>query len=342
MKKIVTFGEVMLRLKPEGTNRFFQTHLLEATFGGGEANVAVSLARFGADVSYVTALPKNEIARACIAELRKHGVKTDDIIHTNGRMGIYFLEAGANQRGSNVIYDRAGSSIAIAKEDDFDWNAIFKDKGWFHITGITPAISQSAADISIRAVKAARENGLIVSCDLNYRKNLWKYGKSSVEVMTELVKYVDVCIANEEDCQKSLGISVDVDVKKGELETDQYMKLTQKVLDVNPDMKLIAITLRESKSADHNDWSACLNDRDGFYLSRKYSITDIVDRVGGGDAFSAGLIYGLENYQSRQDSLEFAVSASCLKHSISGDFNLISLDEVTKLMEGDASGRVQR
>ena len=342
MKKIVTFGEVMLRLKPESTNRFFQTHLLEATFGGGEANVAVSLSRFGADVSYVTALPKNDISKACVGELRKQGVKTDDIIYSNGRMGIYFLEAGANQRGSNVIYDRDGSSIAISKKGDFDWKNIFKNKGWFHITGITPAISQSAAELSIEAVKAARENGLIVSCDLNYRKNLWKYGKSAVEVMSELVKYVDVCIANEEDCQKTLGISVEVDVEKGELETEQYMELTKKVLDSYPQMKLIAITLRESKSADHNDWSACLNDRSEFYLSRKYSITDIVDRVGGGDAFSAGLIYGLENYDNKKDALEFAVAASCLKHSISGDFNLVSLDEVTKLMAGDASGRVQR
>jgi 2-dehydro-3-deoxygluconokinase len=342
LKRVITFGEIMLRLKPEGFNRFFQTPLLEATFGGGEANVAVSLAKFGIDTAFVTALPQNEIGDACIGELRRFGVDTSLIRQTSGRMGIYFLETGANQRGSSVIYDRTDSAIVLSAPGDFDWKKIFSSADWFHITGITPAISRSAAELSIQAVKAAKENGLTVSCDLNYRKNLWKYGKRADEVMTELVKYVDIGIANEEDCQKSLGISADADIEKGELDTKAYEKLTEKVLSTYPEMKVIAITLRESKSADHNDWSACLNDRSGFYLSRKYSITDIVDRVGGGDSFSAGLIYGLNNYEDVCDALEFAVAASCLKHSINGDFNLASLSEVKKLMGGDASGRVQR
>jgi len=342
MKRVITFGEIMLRLKPEGFNRFFQTPLLEATFGGGEANVAVSLAKFGIDTAFVTALPQNDIGDACIGELRRFGVDTSLIRRTGGRMGIYFLEAGADQRGSNVIYDRADSAIALSMPGDFDWEKIYSSADWFHITGITPAISLSAAELSLEAVRAAKENGLTVSCDLNYRKNLWKYGKRADEVMRELVKYVDIGIANEEDCQKSLGISMDADVEKGELDTDAYKKLTEKVLAEYPDMKVMAITLRESKSADHNDWSACLDDRSGFYLSRKYNITDIVDRVGGGDSFSAGLIYGLNNYKDVSDALEFAVAASCLKHSINGDFNLASLSEVKKLMGGDASGRVQR
>lgn len=340
--KVITFGEIMLRLKPAGHERFFQTPFLEATFGGGEANVAVSLSKFEIDTSFVTLLPNNDIGKSCIGELIKHGVDTSNIYFKDGRMGIYFLEAGANQRGSNVIYDRADSVISKAKTDDIDWIKVFKGADWLHITGITPAISQNAAELSLEAVKTAKKLGVMVSCDFNYRKNLWKYGKSAIDVMPEIVKYVDIGIANEEDCQKSLGISLDVDVEKGELDKEAYRKLTEKVLVDYPDMKSIAITLRESMSADHNDWSACLNDRKNFFLSRKYSITDIVDRVGGGDSFSAGLIYGLNNYKDKKDALEFAVAASCLKHSISGDFNLVSLGEVKKLMSGDASGRVQR
>lgn len=340
--RIVTFGEIMLRLKPPGFERFFQTPLMEATFGGGEANVAVSLANFGMDTSYVTVLPSNDIANSCIAELRKFNVDTSFIKRGNGRMGIYFLENGANQRPSKVVYDRAGSSVALAKPGDIDWKNVFDGATWFHITGITPAISASAAEMSIESAKAAQELGLTVSCDLNFRANLWKYGKKAPEVMTELVKHIDIGIANEEDCQKSLGIKVDVEVEKGHLETEQYKALSQKVLDTFPNMKLIAITLRESKSADQNGWSACLNDGKDFYLSRKYEITDIVDRVGGGDAFAAGLIFGLLNYTTRDKALEFAVAASCLKHSIGGDFNRVSVDEVEKLMGGDASGRVQR
>ena len=341
-QKYITFGEIMLRLKSPNFERFFQSPVLEATFGGGEANVAVSLANFGLDAAYVTILPSNDIGNACISEVRKFGVDTSMIARGPGRMGIYFLENGANQRPSKVVYDRANSSIANAKPGDLDWKKIFAGASWFHITGITPAISASAAELSMESVKAAREMGLTVSCDFNYRANLWKYGKTAVEVMSELVKYVDIGIANEEDCQKSLGIKVDVKVEEGELNVDQYKKLANKVLETYPQMKMIAITLRESKSADHNGWSACLSDRNEFLLSRKYDITDIVDRVGGGDSFSGGLIYGLNKYEGKLDALNFAVAASCLKHSISGDFNRVSVQEVEKLMGGDASGRVQR
>lgn len=342
MSRVVTFGEIMLRLKPVGFERFLQSPLFEATFGGGEANVAVSLANFGMNTAFMTVLPSNEIGDACLAEIRKFGVDTSCVVKGKGRMGIYFLEAGANQRPSKVVYDRAGSSISEAAPGDVNWDKVFDGATWFHITGITPAIGESAAALSLEAVKTARYKGMTVSCDLNYRKNLWKYGKSAPEVMKELVGYVDIAVANEEDCQKSLGISVDIDVVKGELDAEQYRKLAERVLSGYPHMKAIAITLRESVSADHNLWSACLHDRNEFYLSRKYDISDIVDRVGGGDSFAAGLIYGLNRYDSRRDALEFAVAASYLKHSISGDFNRVSAEEVEKLMKGDASGRVQR
>ncbi len=341
-QKVITFGEIMLRLKPPAFERFFQSPVFEATFGGGEANVAVSLANYNMPVSYVTLLPENDIGNACISELRRFGVDTSMIKTGSGRMGIYYLETGANQRPSKVVYDREYSSIALGKPGDLDWENIFNSAAWFHITGITPAISSSAADLSLEAVKAAKKMGLTVSCDFNYRKNLWKYGKTAVEVMSELVKYVDVGIANEEDCQKSLGIKVDVAVEKGELDTDTYELLARKVLEKYPQMKLIAITLRESKSADQNGWSACACDGKKFYLSRKYEISDIVDRVGGGDSFSAGMIYGLNNYENTEDALNFAAAASCLKHSISGDFNRVTVSEVEKIMSGDASGRVQR
>lgn len=341
-QRVVCFGEIMLRLKPPGFERFFQSPMLEATFGGGEANVAVSLANFGMETAYATALPANDIGHACLAELRKFGIDVSSIIRAPGRMGIYFLENGANQRPSKVVYDRAGSSIALAKPGDFDWGKIFAGAGWFHITGITPAISASAAELSLEAVAAAKRAGLTVSCDFNYRANLWKYGKTAVEIMTELVKQVDIGIANEEDCQKSLGIKVDVAVEKGKLEAAVYEKLAGKVLETSPNLRLMAITLRESRSADANGWSACLHDREKFILSRKYEITDIIDRVGGGDAFSAGLIYGLQKYQTHEEALNFAVAASCLKHSVAGDFNRVSVAEVEKLMGGDASGRVQR
>lgn len=340
--RVVTFGEVMLRLKSPGLERFFQSPLLEATFGGGEANVAVSLANFGMDVAFCTALPKNIIGNACENELKKWGIDTSLIIRNDGRMGIYFLENGTNQRPSIVVYDRNYSAISLAKPGDIDWENAFKDAGWFHITGITPALSKNAMELSFEAVKKAREKGVIVSCDFNHRKKLWKYGKEATDVMPELVKFADYGIANEEDCQKSLGIKVDVKVECGLLDIEQYKVLTTKVLDTFPNLKAIAITLRESISADINGWSACMNDREKFYLSKKYEIKDIVDRVGGGDAFAAGLIYGLNSYDDKQQALEFAVAASCLKHSISGDFNRVSISEAEKLMGGEASGRVQR
>lgn len=341
-KRVVTFGEIMLRLKSPGFERLFQSPVLEATFGGGEANVAISLANYGMDAAFVTSLPDNAIGDACIGELRKSGVDTSLIRRGEGRMGAYYLEAGANQRPSNVIYDRSDSAIALSKPGDFDWDKVFEGADWFHITGITPAISASAAELSMEAVKAAKSRGITVSCDFNYRKKLWKYGKQAVEVMTRLVRNVDIGVANEEDCQRSLGITADVRVEEGKLDVDKYRELTKKVTQVFPGMKAIAITLRESINASHNRWSACLYDRDGFYLSSKYDITHIVDRVGGGDSFAAGLIYGWNRYDSPQDALEFAAAASCLKHSISGDVNRVSVAEVEKLMAGDASGRVQR
>jgi 2-dehydro-3-deoxygluconokinase len=269
-------------------------------------------------------------------------VDTSKIVRGKGRMGIYFLEAGANQRPSKVVYDREASSIAQAKPGDIDWDQAFAGAGWFHVTGITPAISQGAADLSLEAARKARALGLTVSCDLNFRKNLWKYGKSAPEVMRELFKFVDVGIANEEDCQKSLGIQADVDVNSGKLEASKYSKLAEKVLQEYPNLKIMAITLRESKSASHNGWSACLHDRKDFITSRHYDITHIVDRVGGGDSFAGGLIYGLEQLPNHHEALEFAVAASCLKHSVPGDFNRFSVDEVKALLKGGGSGRVQR
>jgi len=342
MREFLSFGEIMLRLKSPDHERLFQSPALEATFGGGEANVAVSLANFGLDAGFVSVLPGNDIGEAALRELRRFGVDTSHVRRAGSRVGIYFLETGSNQRPSKVVYDRAHSAIAEARPGDFDWAAVFAGAKWFHITGITPALSQGAADLSIEACRAAKAAGLTVSCDFNYRGKLWKYGKSAPEVMTELVRHVDVGIANEEDCQKSLGIEVDVAVESGELDTKKYEALTAKVLDTFPDMTAIAVTLRESHSADRNGWSACLRDRDGFRLSLRYEITDIVDRVGGGDSFASGLIYGLDAYDDRQQSLEFAVAASCLKHTIQGDFNRVSVAEVEHLMGGDASGRVQR
>ncbi len=342
MADYLTFGEIMLRLKSPGHDRLFQSPQLEATFGGGEANVAVALANFGLDAGFVTALPGNDIGNAAIRALRSFGVDVGQIRRSGDRVGIYYLEAGANQRPSKVVYDRAGSAIATAKPGTFDWQSIFSEARWFHITGITPALSATAAALSLEAVKAAKANDVTVSCDYNYRGKLWKYGKSAPDVMTELVRFVDVGIANEEDCQKSLGVSVDVDVESGVLDTDKYEALSKKMMDLFPNLSTMAITLRESHSADRNGWSACLRDADGFRLSSRYEITDIVDRVGGGDSFASGLIYGLNTYEDRQQALEFAVAASCLKHSISGDFNLVSVADVQNLMGGDTSGRVQR
>jgi 2-dehydro-3-deoxygluconokinase len=339
---VVTFGEIMLRLAPPGFERFLQSPQFVATFGGGEANVAVSLASFGVPARFVTVLPSNPIGDACVAELRGFGVDTSQIARGQGRMGIYFLEAGANQRPSKVVYDRAGSAISQAQPGDIDWDAAFQDAGWFHVTGITPAISQGAADLALEAAAKARARGLTVSCDLNYRKNLWKYGKTAPEVMRELMKLVDIAIANEEDCQMALGIQAGVDVHSGQLDVSQYATLAGKALAEFPNLKRIAITLRESKSASHNGWSACLHDGENFLVSRHYEITHIVDRVGGGDSFAGGLIYGLLNLAGPREALEFAVAASCLKHSIMGDFNRCSAEEVKQLLKSGGSGRVQR
>ncbi|MBP3453056.1 MAG: sugar kinase [Clostridia bacterium] len=344
MAKVVTFGEIMLRLKSPAYERFFQSPALEATFGGGEANVSVSLANYGMDTSFVTVLPKNDIAEACIRELRGFGVDTTKIVRGGNRVGIYYLETGAVQRPSKVIYDRAGSSIAEAKPGDIDWDKTLEGATWFHFTGITPAISQGAADLCLEALKACKDRGIHVSCDLNYRKNLWKYGKRADEVMTELVKYVDTVIANEEDFQKALCLKAEsqADVEEGELNIDNYKAIASLAMETYPNIKRVAITLRESKSANHNDWRACLYNGKDFFLSRKYSITDIVDRVGGGDSFGGGLIYGLNNYDNEQDALEYAVAASCLKHTIIGDYNRVSVAEVESLMKGSGNGRVQR
>jgi 2-dehydro-3-deoxygluconokinase len=340
--KFMTFGEIMLRLKAPGQECFFQSPMLEATFGGGEANVAVSLANYGQDAAFLSVLPDNAIGDECVKELRRFGVDTSRILRGEGRMGIYYLESGANQRPSKVVYDRAWSSIAQAKPGSIDWDKALAGVDWFHITGITPAISETAMELSLESVKEAKKRNITVSCDLNYRKNLWKYGKRAAEVMRELANYVDVAIANEEDVQKSLEITTDVVVESGELDREKYRDLGNKVLAAYPNMKMIAITLRESHSADWNGWAACLNDGKNFYVSRKYEIRDIVDRVGGGDSFAGGLLYGLNAYEDKQQALEFAVAASCLKHSILGDFNRVGVSDVEKLMGGDGTGRVQR
>ena len=345
--RVVTFGEIMLRLKSPGHERLLQSAMLEATFGGGEANVAESLANYGIDVAYVTTLPRNSIADACIKFLKGLGVDTSLIVRGGDRMGVYYVEAGTNQRASLVIYDRAGSSISTVDNKAFDWDSIFSGATWFHITGITPAISQNAADVTLNAVSIAKKKGLTISCDYNYRKNLWKYGKNAAEVMSELVEYVDVGIANEEDCQLALGITVDEitwesDIQKGTLNIDKYRALCEAVLDRFPNLKMQAITLRHSYSADHNGWSGCFHDRQEFYIGPHYEINDIVDRVGSGDAFSGGLIYGLVSGMDHLSALHFAVAASCLKHTIPGDTNRVTIDEVMRLLQGDASGRVQR
>jgi len=343
MKKYITFGEIMLRLKTPGYEKFFQSPLLEATFGGGEANVAVGLARLGLEVAYISVIPDNLIGNACIKELKKHNVDTSFILRKGDRLGIYFLETGANQRPSKVVYDRSHSAIAETEPGEINWDRIFEEASWFHISGITPAISLSAAKLSLEAVKKAREKKVTISCDLNFRKKLWKYGKSAPEIMGELIKYVDIVIGNEEDCQKSLGIKIEnIDIESGNLQAKKYEELTNKILENYPNIKKISITLRESHSANYNGWSAILNNRKEFFVSKKYEIHHIVDRVGAGDTFSAGLIYGLNQLKDDRETLEFAVAASCLMHSIPGDLPLISVEEVKNLAKGTGSGRVQR
>ena len=342
MNTIVTLGEIMLRLKSPANERFFQSPTLEATFGGGESNVASGLSRLGKKTAFVSAIPNNPIGDGAISAIRSNGVDTSRIIRQGDRLGVYYLETGANQRASNVVYDRAGSSISQTSPDDFDWDLVFKDAKWFHITGITPAISEKGSQLSLKAVQEAKKRDITVSCDLNYRKKLWKYGQTAQQVMNELVKYIDVAIANEEDCQKCLGIESEADVSKAELGLDRYKDISDRVLKQFPDLKKIAITMRESHSADHNSWSAVLNNRNEFLVSQKYEIKNIIDRVGGGDSFAAGLIFGLTTYESDEEALRFAVATSCLKHSIPGDVALVSEAEVLNLLKGDGSGRVQR
>ncbi len=342
--KIVTFGEIMLRLAPPGFLRFTQTRSFEAVYGGGEANVAVSLANFGEDVEYITRLPKNELGDACLMSLRASGIRTDHIVHGGDRIGIYFLETGAAQRASKVIYDRANSSFATIQTGMIDWKRVFEGADWFHWTGITPAISQGAADACREAIQVAGEMGITVSTDLNYRAKLWKWGKLAGEVMAELVSMCDIALGNEEDAEKIFGIKAPgADVTAGKVEVEQYRFVCEELAKKFPSLKTISITLRGSLSASHNTWSGVLWQNGDLYTAPTYNIIPIVDRVGGGDAFMGGLIYGLRKYKNDlQRALNFATAAACLKHSILGDFNAVSLSEVEALLAGDASGRVSR
>ena len=338
--KVVCFGEIMLRLAPEGYYRFVQAEKFGATFGGGEANVSVSLANYGMDAQYVTKIPNNDIGQACINSLRKFGVDTHNIVRGGERLGIYYLEKGASQRPSKVIYDRAYSAIAMAQKSDFDWAKILEGATWFHFTGITPALSDNCAEICLDAVKSAKQMVITVSCDLNYRKKLWSKEKAK-QVMTSLAPYIDVCIANEEDASDVFGIKAEnTDITGGKLSHDGYKSVAKQLVDTFG-FKKVAITLRGSISANDNNWAAMLYDGNDYYLSKNYLI-HIVDRVGGGDSFGGGLIYALSNNFAPQDAIEFAVAASCLKHTIEGDYNMVSVDEVLKLAQGDGSGRVQR
>ena len=339
-KRIVTFGEIMLRLAPEGYYRFVQADSFGATYGGGEANVAVSLANFGFDATFVTKLPDHEIGQAAVNSLRRYGVDTSRIARGGERVGIYFLEKGASQRPSKVIYDRAGSAIATAQPSDFNWREIFSDADWFHFTGITPALNDTVAQICLEACKTAKEMGLTVSCDLNYRKKLWSREKAG-QVMEQLCRYVDVCIANEEDAADVFAIqAANTDVNTGNVNHEGYRDVARQLTE-RFGFQMTAITLRESLSASDNIWSAMLYDGKDYYFSKKYNV-HIVDRVGGGDSFGGGLICAcLEGYEP-QAAIDFAAAASCLKHSVEGDFNMVSKEEVLKLAEGDGSGRVQR
>jgi len=342
MKTIATFGEIMLRLSPPGNEKLFQSPHLSARFGGGEANVAVSLALLGHRVRYISIVPDQPIGEAAMAELRKWGVETEYVLRQGKRLGIYFAETGANQRPGQVIYDREHSALAEAGPGAIDWESAFLGVDWFHVTGITPALSASAAELTIEAVRMARHKGLKVSLDLNYRGKLWKYGQAAPEVMGRVVAFADVALGNEEDFQKSLGIESDADVESGSLRLSSYEKLTALVLERFPSLELVAVTIRESRSADRNVWSAVLRDKKEFIPAPRYEITDIVDRIGGGDAFAAGLIHGLDLFGEEEKALSFAVAASCLKHSLPGDFNLARESEVLALMRGEASGRIKR
>lgn len=341
MAKIVTLGEIMMRLQPSGYKRFMQADSFDIVFGGGEANVAVSLAQFGEDVAFVTKLPRNAIADKCVKELKGWGVDVSKIVRGGDRMGIYFCEKGCSQRGSNVIYDRAGSAIAKIGENDLDISAVLDGAEWLHWTGITPAISDAMAEVTEKILIEAKRRNITVSCDLNYRKKLWSREKANA-VMSKLVKYVDVLISNEEDSKDVFSIEAEnTDINSGVISQKGYEGIGKRLMEKFPNIKYVAFTLRESVSASCNGWSAMLIDGKNVYKSKKYTI-DIVDRVGGGDSFGAGLIYGLKNKLGEQNAIEFAVAASCIKHTVEGDFNIASVDEVNKLAGGDGSGRVQR
>jgi 2-dehydro-3-deoxygluconokinase len=344
MKKIVAFGEIMLRLTPPGFLRLTQAHSFDAIYGGGEANVAVSLANYGETVEFVTRLPKNDLGNACLATLRGLGVGTNQIIRGGDRIGIYFLETGASQRSSKVIYDRAGSSFATIQPGSVDWKSVFTDADWFHWTGITPAVSQKTAEVCEEAVTAARELGLTISTDLNFRAKLWKWGRTAEEVMNDLVKMCDVVLGNEEDAEKVFGIRApESNVTAGKVDPEHYRDVCEALAERFPSLNKICITLRGSLSASHNTWSGVLWTNGELYKAPTYNIIPIVDRVGGGDAFMGGLIHGLRKYKNDpQRALNFAAAAACLKHSIIGDFNAVSVAEVETLMAGDASGRVLR
>jgi 2-dehydro-3-deoxygluconokinase len=346
MKKVVTFGEIMLRLAAPDYQRFIQSTALNATFGGGEANVAVSLANYGIPANFITRLPKNDIAEWCISDLRKYNVGTNHIVRGGDRVGIYFLETGAVARASKVVYDRAHSAIAEIQPGMVNWREVFKDAQWFHWTGITPALSQSAAYACLEAIRIANEMDITVSCDLNYRKNLWKYGKTASEVMPELVEGCDIILGNEEDAEKVFGIQpegFDVSNTGGDVDAAAFESVCKQLQTRFPRAKKVIITLRGSINANHNTWGGCLFSEGQLYQSRRYDITHIVDRVGGGDSFMGGLIYGLITYPADdQKALDFAVAASALKHTIYGDFNLVTVSEIEQLMKGDGSGRVSR
>jgi 2-dehydro-3-deoxygluconokinase len=346
MKKVVTFGEIMLRLAPPGFLRFSQTTSFDVVYGGGESNVAVSLANYGVPVDFVTRLPNNDIGQCAMMEMRKRGVNVDKIVWGGDRLGIYFLETGAVSRGSKVVYDRAHSAIAEIKSGMINWEEVFKDVEWFHWTGITPAISQGAADVCLEAVKAASTLGVTISTDLNYRAKLWQYGGDRETIMTELTSYCDVILGNEEDAEKLFGIhpeGLDVHKHGHDVKAEAFLSVCKQMMGKFPRAKKVITTLRGSISASHNTWAGVLYDGSKMYETRQYQITDIVDRVGGGDSFMGGLIYGLLKYpEDDQNALDFAVAASCLKHTIKGDANLVTVAEVEKLMGGDASGRVAR
>ncbi len=346
MKKVITFGEIMLRLAPPGFLRFSQATQFDAIYGGGESNVAVSLANYGVPVDFITRLPDNDIGHCAMMEMRKRGVGVDKIIYGGDRLGIYFLETGAVSRGSKVVYDRAHSAMSEITAGMIDWKEVFKEVGWFHWTGITPAISQGAADACLEAIKVASEMGITVSTDLNYRAKLWNYGGDREKIMSELTSYCDVILGNEEDAEKHFGIKpegLDITTQGHDVKAEAFSSVCQQMMKKFPKAKKVITTLRGSISASHNTWAGVLYDGTTMYESPQYQITDIVDRVGGGDSFMGGLIYGLLKYpEDDQNALNFAVAASCLKHTIKGDANLVTVSEVEKLMGGDASGRVAR